>query len=232
MSVTTILIVEDEPAIAETLAYALRTEGYASRCVGLGRLALDIVHRENFALIILDVGLPDMNGFDVCRELRKNSDLPIVFLTARSDELDRVVGLELGGDDYVAKPFSPREVVSRVRAILRRARQASVSQIPAQSGCKQPFEIDTEGVRIAYRGVWLPLTRYEYGLLAALLERPGRIFSRAHLMQLIWHDAEDSFERTVDAHIKTLRAKLRAVDPEELIETHRGLGYSLRSEHA
>ena len=229
---TTILIVEDEPAIAETLAYALRTEGYMSRCVGLGRLALDLVHAEKFALIILDVGLPDMSGFDVCRELRKDLELPVIFLTARSEEIDRVLGLELGGDDYVAKPFSPREVVSRVRAILRRSRQPSLLQTSNHEKLTPRFDVDTEGARIAYRGVWLTLTRYEYGLLATLLERPGRIFSRAHLMQTVWHDAEESFDRTVDAHIKTLRAKLRAIEPEELIETHRGLGYSLRSKRS
>jgi two-component system catabolic regulation response regulator CreB len=222
---TRILIVDDEPAIADTLDYALRTEGYATQCVGLGAAALEALQGGGIALVILDVGLPDMNGFDVCRELRRRSDVPVIFLTARSEEVDRIVGLELGADDYVAKPFSPREVVSRVRAILRRARQA-----PPAKAAAPMFRIDAEGARIAYRGVWLALTRYEYKLLAALLERPGRVLSRSRLMELVWSDAQESLERTVDAHIKTLRAKLRAVADGDPIATHRGLGYSVRGD--
>jgi two-component system, OmpR family, catabolic regulation response regulator CreB len=220
----TILIVDDEPAIVDTLDYALRTEGFATRCVGLGRHALDVLQAGNIAVVILDVGLPDINGFDVCRELRRTSDVPVLFLTARSDEVDRIVGLELGADDYVPKPFSPREVASRVRAILRRARPA---QAPAVA---QPlFRVDADGARIAYAGTWLTLTRYEYRLLATLLERPGRVLSRARLMELVWDDAQESLDRTVDAHVKTLRAKLRAVRSDDPIETHRGLGYSIRN---
>lgn len=223
---TTILIVDDEPSIADNLDYALRSEGFKTLCVGLGRQALAALSDNDIALVILDVGLPDMNGFDVCRELRRNSDVPVIFLTARSDEVDRIVGLELGADDYVQKPFSPREVASRVRAILRRARPGSPSQVVAEPR----FTIDAEGARIAYEGNWLSLTRYEYGLLSALLERPGRVLSRARLMELVWSDAEESLERTVDAHIKTLRAKLRAIRDDDVIGTHRGLGYSVRSD--
>lgn len=235
-----ILIVDDEPAIADTLAYALRTEGYATECATLGGDALAALGRadEPFALVVLDVGLPDMSGFDVCRELRRHSDVPVIFLTARADEVDRIVGLEIGADDYVPKPFSPREVASRVRAILRRARppappqNGSAAQTPPATDAGTPhpdFSHDVEGARIAYHGAWLALTRYEYRLLATLLARPGRVLSRARLMELVWHDAEDSLERTVDAHVKTLRAKLRAVrDDGDPIETHRGMGYSLR----
>jgi len=223
-----ILIVDDEPAIAETLAYALRREGFATHCVGLGRVALAAIEAGDYALMILDVGLPDMNGFDLCRELRRTSALPVLFLTARCDEIDRIVGLELGADDYVGKPFSPREVAARVRAILRRGTGPRAATKPPEPIAGDGFTIDPEGWRIAYCGVWLNLTRYEYGLLAALLERPGRVLSRAQLMARVWHDAEESLERTVDAHVKTLRAKLRAVRPDDPIETHRGLGYSLR----
>jgi len=222
-----ILIVDDESAIADTLAYALRTEGFDTECVGLGRdalAALAVAGAGGPALVILDVGLPDMSGFDVCRELRRVSDVPVLFLTARADEVDRIVGLELGADDYVSKPFSPREVASRVRAILRRARPNGHAADEMRR-----FTHDAPGARIAFHGTWLGLTRYEYRLLATLLERPGRVFSRAQLMDRVWHDAEDSLERTVDAHIKTLRAKLRAVrEDDDPIETHRGLGYSLR----
>ena len=226
-----ILIVDDEPAIVDTLDYALRTEGFRTRCVGLGQDALAALRDGEFALVILDVGLPDINGFDVCRELRRQSDVPVIFLTARSDEVDRIVGLELGADDYVPKPFSPREVASRVRAILRRARPAAAPAVPVVATPAAPrFEVDADGARIAYAGVWLTLTRYEYRLLAALLERPGRVLSRARLMDLVWSDAQESLERTVDAHVKTLRAKLRAVrnDDHDPIQTHRGLGYSIR----
>lgn len=220
-----ILIVEDEPAIADTLSYTLKTEGFATECCTLGRDALVAIGKGGHALVILDVGLPDISGFDVCREIRRTSDIPVIFLTARSEEVDRIVGLELGADDYVAKPFSPREVASRARAILRRTRPtAPPSAIPK-------FVVDAECARIAYCGVRVSLTRYEYGLLSALLERPGRILSRAQLMERVWCDAEESFERTVDAHVKTLRAKLRAICDEDPIETHRGLGYSIR-QHA
>lgn len=221
-----ILIADDEPAIADTLAYALSTEGFASERCGLGHEALELAASGRYALVILDIGLPDMSGFDVCRHLRRRSDVPVIFLTARSDELDRIVGLELGADDYVAKPFSPREVVSRVRAILRRARPEPEPAPTAGGGRK--FAIDREGLRIAYGGAWLNLTRYEYLLLALLLERPGRVWSREHIMEAVWQDAPDTTDRTVDTHIKTLRAKLRAVTPDsDPIVTHRGLGYSL-----
>ncbi len=227
-----ILIVDDEPAIADTLDYALRSEGFGTHCVRIGSDALSALQHgadNGYALVILDIGLPDMSGFDVCRELRRFSDIPVIFLTARTEEIDRIVGLELGADDYVSKPFSPREVASRVRAILRRARAPSSPVAQENAPAMAQFEHDREGLRIAYRGVRLALTRYEYGVLAALIERPGRVLSRAQLMEQVWHDHEESFERTVDAHIKTLRAKLRAVAPDEdVIETHRGLGYSVR----
>jgi two-component system catabolic regulation response regulator CreB len=221
-----VLIVDDEPAIADTLDYVLRTDGFETVCVGLGHLALAAVKSNHFALIILDVGLPDISGFDVCRELRRSSNVPVIFLTARSDEVDRIVGLELGADDYVPKPFSPREIASRVRAILRRTRGPENPPLAADS----LFRVDEEGTRIAFAGTWLTLTRYEFRLLAALLERPGRVLSRSRLMELVWSDAEESLERTVDAHIKTLRAKLRAIRDGDPIETHRGLGYSIRSD--
>ncbi len=244
-----ILIVEDEPSIAQTLVYALKSEGFATQWESLGHNALQALQLERdapapFALVVLDIGLPDINGFELCRLIRQRSELPVLFLTARSDEVDRIVGLEIGADDYVTKPFSPREVASRVRAILRRTRSgtstgeahptpakaATPASAAASAPAKSAFTHDAEGLRIAYFDQWLSLTRYEYRLLAALLARPGRVFSRAQLMEQAWSDAEESLERTVDAHIKTLRAKLRAIAPEhEAIETHRGLGYSIRA---
>lgn len=216
-----ILIVEDETPIADVLAYALKTEGYATQHCTLGSEALAQLQDGKHALAILDVGLPDMSGFEVCRAARKFTDIPILFLTARSEEVDRIVGLEIGADDYVTKPFSPREVVARVRVILRRISPA------AQSQNKAWFEVDAESARIRFCGTLLDLTRYEYLLLGHLLEHPGRIHARDTLMDAIWHDALDTSDRTVDTHIKTLRAKLKAVrDDLDPIATHRGMGYS------
>jgi two-component system catabolic regulation response regulator CreB len=219
-----VLLAEDETAIADTVAYALRTDGFeVSHCLTAGD-ALRAHRASPFALAILDVGLPDLDGFALCRELRRERDLPVIFLTAHAAEAERVFGFELGADDYVTKPFSPRELVARVRAVLRRAQAASVA---APEG-NQSFDHDADGHRIRYRGAWLDLTRYEYGLLAALLQRPGAVLSRAQLMDRVWGDALESGDRTVDTHIKTLRAKLHAVTPDDdPIRTHRGLGYSL-----
>jgi len=220
-----ILIVEDEPAIADTLLYALRTEGFAPEWCATGRAGLAALAQRAFALVILDVGLPDGSGFEVCKSIRAQSATPVLFLTARHSELDRVLGLELGGDDYLAKPFSPRELTARVKAILRRTAPPRPPPPAAGGG----FAVDEERCRISYRGSALELTRYEYRLLRVLVAHPGRVFSRDQLMAAAWQDPGASLDRTVDAHIKTVRAKLRAVaagpDP---IQTHRGLGYSLR----
>lgn len=220
-----ILIVEDEPAIADTLRYALSTEGFEHEHYLLGRDALQALQKNTFVLALLDIGLPDMNGIDLMREIRKISALPVIFLTARNAELDRIVGLEIGADDYVSKPFSPREVVARVRAVLRRAAPVSMRNEVS----KQAFHIDLLGQYIHYHGVLLTLTRYEYLLLKTLLEEPLRIFSRMQLMQKIWAAPDHSLERTVDTHIKTLRAKLAVIRPDEQpINTHRNQGYSLQ----
>ncbi|GAB2611012.1 two-component system response regulator CreB [Novilysobacter erysipheiresistens] len=218
-----ILLVEDEPAIADTVQYALRAEGFDPVHCLTGGEALRRAASEDFALAVLDVGLPDIGGFALCRELRRGRELPVIFLTAQGAEADRILGLEIGADDYVTKPFSPRELVARVRVVLRRVQAAPVSA-PVADG----FEHDPEGKRVRFRGQLLELTRYEYGLLAALLQRPGAVLSRSQLMDRVWGDALDSGDRTVDTHIKTLRAKLREVEPDaDPVRTHRGLGYSL-----
>ena len=217
----TILLAEDEAAIAETVLYALRADGYEAEHVLLGGSVLPRLKRGGIDLVILDVGLPDRSGFDVCRDLREASAVPVIFLTARSDEIDRVLGLELGADDYMTKPFSPRELVARVRARLRRHEGGDAQR-------KGRFEVDANAHRIRYAGQWLDLTRYEHALLAELLRRPGAILSRAQLLDRAWEDALESGERTVDTNVKTLRAKLRAQDPaRDPIHTHRGLGYSI-----
>jgi two-component system, OmpR family, catabolic regulation response regulator CreB len=223
-----ILIVEDEVAIAENIAYALRTDGFIPHYLPLGEAALTALRSKSIdpapELVVLDVGLPDINGFEVCRRLRQFSDIPIIFLTARSDEIDRVVGLEIGADDYVTKPFSPRELIARIRVILRRMPSASAAP-PSPSA---RFELRPQEARILFQGHPLDLTRYEYLLLKTFLEHPGHVLSRAQLMDRVWSDAPDTLERTVDAHIKSLRAKLRLIDEgSDPIQTHRGMGYSL-----
>lgn len=223
-----ILIVEDEPAIADTLVYALASEGYAPEHVSLAQVALTRLKTEDFALAILDVGLPDGNGFELCRELRRFADLPVLFLTARGEEIDRIVGLEIGADDYVTKPFSPREVATRVRVILRRTYFGTAPAQGVAPAVEVPFELDAAAGRVRFRSQLLDLTRYEYLLLKLLIEQPERIFSREQLLEKVWNDPAEVFDRTVDTHIKTLRAKLREAAPaRDPIKTHRGLGYSL-----
>ncbi len=237
-----ILIIEDEPAIADTLVYALKTEGFAPEWCATGRDGLEALARTAFALVVLDVGLPDGSGFDVCKQIRVRSAVPVLFLTARHTELDRVLGLELGGDDYLTKPFSPRELTARVKAILRRTNGGGAPAIGAGAeilrgaaletgggGARSDFVVDEERCAIRFRGVPLELTRNEYRLLKTLAARPGRVFSREQLLEAAWDDPGASLDRTVDAHVKMVRAKLRAMAPDaDPIQTHRGLGYSLR----
>lgn len=220
-----ILVVEDEPGIADTITYALQTEGMDTVWCSTGSEAREALAGQSFSLIVLDVGLPDINGFDLCREIRQTSSIPIIFLTARAEEVDRVVGLEIGGDDYVVKPFSPREVSARVKAVLRRSRTGGEPPLPEGF----PFYVDTNRLVITYYGQPLPLSRYEYRVLEILIRRPGWVFSRENLKSLVWDEPESSLDRTVDTHIKTIRAKLKAVNPEVTpIRTLRGLGYSLK----
>ena len=223
-----ILLVEDEPAIADTVQYALQSEGFTAVHCLTGGDALRRSATETFDLAVLDVGLPDIGGFALCRELRRDRELPVIFLTAQGAEADRILGLEIGADDYVTKPFSPRELVARVRAVLRRVEAAGHSDARDESVPDPAFQHDREGKRIRFQGRLMELTRYEYLLLAALLQRPGAVLSRAQLMERVWEDAMDSGDRTVDTHVKTLRAKLREIDPAaDPLRTHRGLGYSL-----
>jgi two-component system catabolic regulation response regulator CreB len=220
-----ILIVEDEPGIADTLKYALSTDGFEPLWCDTGEAAVASAAAHAPALVILDVGLPDINGFEVFKRIRAKADVPVLFLTARSDEIDRVVGLELGADDYVAKPFSPRELVARIRTILRRASKPAAATAAATGA---PLLVDTERRIIKFYGKPLELSRYEYGILKVLASRPGRVYSRDELLELVWDEPGESFDRTVDAHIKTIRAKLKSIAPQlEPIRTSRGAGYAL-----
>ncbi len=235
MSRTSILVVEDEPAIAETIVYSLESEGFEVIHVGTGGEGLAVFQKASPQFVVLDVGLPDITGFDVCREIRKTSDVPILFLTAREGEIDRVVGLEIGADDYVVKPFSPRELTARIHAILRRTSPergggtgSAGNQAPIGQGRLQLFP---DRYQALFEGADLELSRYEFGMLMVFMKQPGRVFSRDQLMDLVWDEPEAALDRTVDAHIKTLRRKLHAVDSSyNPIKTHRGIGYSLSSE--
>lgn len=223
-----ILIVEDEAAIADTLVYALQADGHSTDWVTLGGVALERLRLQPADLVILDIGLPDISGFETCRQLRRFSEVPVMFLSARDGEIDRVVGLEIGADDYVVKPFSPREVTARVRAILKRMAPRGE---PAEAAAA--FQVDTLRMQIHYRGQPLSLTRHEFRLLHCLLAQPQRVFSREQLLDALGVASDVGYERTIDSHIKSLRAKLRQVAAHaEPIQTHRGLGYSYSPDQA
>ena len=224
-----ILIVEDEAAIADTLIYALQAEGFSTTWLSLAQEALALQERSPADLLILDIGLPDISGFEACKRLRRFSEVPVIFLTARNEEIDRVVGLEIGADDYVVKPFSPREVTARVKAILKRVGPRE----PAAPAANGPFQLDLERVQIHYRGQLLSLTRHEFRLLQTLLGQPERVFSREQLLDHLGVAVDVGYERSIDSHIKSLRAKLRLVAADaEPIQTHRGLGYSYSPSHS
>lgn len=225
-----ILIIEDEPLIAEAVLYALNTDGFSAEWAATGQAGLLALQNKSFDLIVMDVGLPDINGFELFRQVSATWSLPVIFLTARSGEIDRVVGLELGADDYIAKPFSPRELCARIRTVLRRIQR---SQAPSESTVAvvstSPFTIDDVRKTITYFNTPLDLSRIEYKLLQTLLNQAGRVFSRDELMQHAWDYPDVSMDRTVDSHVKLLRNKLRAINPDaEPIVTHRGLGYALK----
>ncbi|HEX8542431.1 MAG TPA: two-component system response regulator CreB [Pseudomonas sp.] len=223
-----ILIVEDEAAIADTLIYALQSDGFTTSWLGLGQAAVEHQRRTPADLIILDIGLPDITGFEACKQLRRFSEVPVMFLSARNGEIDRVVGLEIGADDYVVKPFSPREVTARVRAILKRMLPRPIAAVSGEL-----FQIDSERVQISYRGQPLSLTRHEFRLLHCLLDQPERVFSREQLLDAVGVAADAGYERSIDSHIKSLRAKLRLIAADaEPIQTHRGLGYSFSPGHS
>jgi two-component system catabolic regulation response regulator CreB len=218
-----ILVVEDEVAIADTLLFALSSEGFAAQRVALAGEALQRVKDGGVDLVILDVGLPDISGFEACKRLRLFSSVPVMFLTARGEEIDRVVGLEIGADDYVVKPFSPREVVARVRAILKR----SSGQPRPHDGGNEEFRVDAGRLSIHFLGQPLKLTALEFRLLQQLLALPGQVQSREQLLRALGMAEDAGYERNIDTHIKALRAKLREVSADrEPIQTHRGFGYS------
>jgi two-component system, OmpR family, catabolic regulation response regulator CreB len=224
-----ILIVEDEPAISDNIQFVLENEGLETVRVATGLAAMPVLDQGPIDLIILDIGLPDISGFDLLRSIRHTRMTPIILLTARTAEIDRVLGLEIGADDYVAKPFSPRELAARVKAVLRRTQGPVGIGSPRRES--DAFAVNPSKRTITFFGTALELSKYEYDILRQFIERKGHVFSREQLMDLVWEEPETSLDRTVDAHIKNIRAKLRAVRPDlEAIVTHRGTGYSLRDD--
>jgi len=217
-----ILIVEDEPKLAALLSDYLRAASYKTQIIDDGREVIPAVKAASPDLILLDLMLPGRDGIDVCRELRTFSEIPVIMVTARVEEIDRLLGLEIGADDYICKPFSPREVVARVRAILRRAQRGAA--VPATTG----LTIDEAQYRAAFNGRELDLTPVEFRLLNTLAAAPGRVFSRQQLLDNLYEDHRVVTDRTVDSHIKNLRRKLDEVSPEqELIRSIYGVGYKL-----
>jgi two-component system OmpR family response regulator len=222
-----ILVVEDDPRISDVLEYALKADGYEVQTAQRGREAAEIARRSSPGLIVLDVGLPDIDGFEVCRIVRAFSDVPVIFLTSRSDEIDRVVGLEIGGDDYMVKPFSPRELLARIKAICRRNQRpesAPVSDSKSQFHYG-PVTIDPEKFRIRCHGREISLTAQEFKLLELLVRHPGRVFTREQVLNRAWGDDAFVADRTIDVHVKSLRKKFGDL---EFIETVRGVGYRAR----
>lgn len=225
----TILLIEDEAAIADNVVYALRSEYFNVEWFSLGDKGLHFLQQNRVDLVILDVGLPDINGFELCKKIRQHSAVPLIFLTARDSEIDRVVGLEIGADDYVVKPFSPRELVARVKAILRRSNSRVEHKVTAAvvQGSSL-FNVNLEKRRISFCAQTMTLTAYQFGVLQLLLSQPERVFSREQLMDAVWSSEQASFDRSVDTTIKQLRAKLKAINNTlQPLVTHRGVGYSI-----
>jgi two-component system, OmpR family, response regulator BaeR len=220
-----ILVVEDDAKIAQLLVDYMLNEGFEASAVADGLLALRQIEADVPALVILDLMLPSLDGIGVCRAVREFSDVPILMLTARVDEVDRLLGLDTGADDYVCKPFSPREVMARVRALTRRAGGRRVTSV-------LPWAVDAQGLRISWRNQWLPLTALEFRMLRLLLSRPGRVFSRAQLLDCAHTDLRDVSDRVIDSHIKNLRRKIQCVEPScDCIASVYGVGYRFDTPH-
>lgn len=220
-----ILVVDDEARIREVVQYALEREGFRIDSVDDGGRALEAIERGSFDLVILDVMLPGMDGLELCRRVRAKSRVPILFLSARADEIDRVLGLELGGDDYLTKPFSPRELVARVKAVLRRVHDGPSEEDAKKKLRHGAISIDQERHEVRCGGALLSLTPTELGLLAALIERPGVVLSRGQLMQRAYSYDNLVTERTIDTHVRRIRAKFRDVGGHDPITTVHGVGY-------
>jgi two-component system, OmpR family, response regulator BaeR len=216
-----IMIVEDEIKLADLLKDYLESAGYSTICIERGDQAVEALQKNPVNLVLLDLMLPGKDGIQVCKEFRQFSNVPVIMTTARVEEIDRLIGLEMGADDYICKPYSPREVVARVKAVLRRQPLATVEQITTR------LQLDAEAFRASLDGVDLDLTRVEFRLLMTLATRPGKVFGRDALMNGLYDDYRVVSDRTVDSHVKNVRQKASAVGGEDLIRSVYGVGYSL-----
>ena len=223
-----ILVVDDEPKIIQLTQDYLENAGFSVMSAGNGERALTVIQVEKPDLVVLDLGLPGMDGLDVCRSIRKTSNLPIIMLTARDEETDKLIGLELGADDYITKPFSPKELVARVRSVLRRSELAQEEREVIRVG---DVTLDLPRMRVIVGGEEIELTATEFQLLQTLASQPGRIFTRAQLLNAVHGVAIESYERAIDAHIKNIRRKLEPVPREpRYIQTVYGVGYRFSDE--
>lgn len=229
IAMRTILVVDDDPHIREVIAFALEQAGMRVESAADGNAALNAVERHRPDLVILDILMPEMDGLEVCRRLRKVADTPILFLSSKSDEIDRVIGLEIGGDDYVTKPFSPRELVARVGAILRRAGRAGETgeQAAEQVLSRGRLSLDLEGRTASWDGAPVQLTAREFNLLATLMARPNRVFDRDELMDHACGADVVVNRRTMDSHVRGVRGRFAELGAGEVIETVHGVGYKL-----
>lgn len=218
-----ILVVDDDPGLRGLVTLALERAGFAVVAASDGQQALTHAAREAPDLVVLDVGLPELDGFEVCRRLRRSSEVPILFLTAQDDEVDRIVGLELGADDYVTKPFSPRELVARIRAILKRAQPAKGRAGLSHGG----LELDPDGHACRFAGAEVALTATELALLDRLMQGGGRILTRRQIVDAIWGAGSAVADRTLDSHLRNLRQKLGQAGCRDAVETVHGIGLRL-----
>jgi two-component system OmpR family response regulator len=219
-----VLIADDEPNIREVISFALERAGYGVATARNGSEALQQLRRGPVDLIVLDIGMPEMDGLEVCRQIRKSSDVPILFLSARDEEIDRVLGLEIGGDDYVTKPFSARELVARVNVILKRARNGGKAPVAASHG---RVRLDASRHGVWFDDTAVTLTALEFEILAALMARPEVVFSREQIMEAAYGGGTFVSDRTIDSHIRNLRAKFAEAGCSSIIETVHGVGFRL-----
>ncbi|MBY5838923.1 response regulator (plasmid) [Rhizobium leguminosarum] len=222
-----ILVVDDEPHIRDVICFALERAGLAWMAARNGTEAMTAFRRGNIDLIILDIGMPDMDGLEVCRQIRKTSALPILFLSARDEEIDRVLGLEIGGDDYVTKPFSPRELVARVKAILKRSSNEAGLDRRHATLVAGELSLDRRGRTVMFGESTIAMTALEFAILDALLSRPDMVFSREQLMAAAYGAGTYVADRTIDSHIRNIRAKFLAVGGSAIIATVHGIGFKL-----
>ena len=225
-----ILVVDDEPHIRDVICFALERASLASTPARNGIEAMMAFRRGSIDLIILDIGMPDMDGLEVCRQIRKTSGLPILFLSARDEEIDRVLGLEIGGDDYVTKPFSPRELIARVKAILKRSGNGAEPEKRHATLVAGALSLDRGGRTVTFRDSEIAMTALEFAILDALLSRPDMVFSREQLMEAAYGTGTYVANRTIDSHIRNIRAKLLAAGGQRVIATVHGIGFKLGSE--